>query len=329
MTTTNNRIDQRTVRSALALAAAAPSVHNSQPWRWVVGPHTVHLYADLSRWLPTTDAQGRDLVVSCGAALHHARVALAAVGLASSVHRMPSPDEPKHLATLQLHPRLADDTDLALAAAILRRRTDRRRYTDWEVPAAFVDDLGERAAAQGALLRPVTEARSRQRLIDAIRDAAEVRETNVSYLAERVPWTGRYADVDGIPAGNLLREAVASGGGTARRFSDGLVEQPSDEEPDGALLAVLATGSDDSLSQLRAGEALSAVLLHATELGLATCPLSRPLEIASRRRTVRDDVLDGTAAPQLVLRVGWAPLGTPLRPTPRRPIDDMIEQLPL
>ena len=326
MTTTNNRIDQRTVRSALALAAAAPSVHNSQPWRWVVGPHAVHLYADLSRWLPTTDAQARDLVVSCGAALHHARVALAAVGLASSVHRMPNPDEPKHLAALQLHPRLADDTDLALAAAILRRRTDRRRYTGWEVPATFVDDLGERAAAQGALLRPVTEARSRERLVDVIRDA-EVQEASVSCPAERATRIGRYA-VD-IPAAGLLRDAAASGGGTRRRFGDGLIEQPSDEGPDGALLAVLATGSDDSLSQLRAGEALSAVLLHATELGLATCPLSRPFEIASRRRDVRDDVLGGTAAPQLVLRVGWAPLGTPLRPTPRRPIDDMIEQLPL
>jgi nitroreductase len=321
MTITNNRIDQRTVRSALALAAAAPSVHNSQPWRWVVGPHAVHLYADLSRWLPTTDAQARDLVVSCGAALHHARVALAAVGLASSVHRMPNPDEPKHLAALQLHPRLADDTDLALAAAILRRRTDRRRYTGWEVPAAFVDDLGERAAAQGALLRPVTEARSRERLVDVIRDAAEVQEASVSWLAERATRIARYADVGGIPAADLLRDRAASGGGT--------IEQPSDEEPDGALLAVLATGSDDSLSQLRAGEALSAVLLHATELGLATCSLSRPFEIASRRRDVRDGVLGGTAAPQLVLRVGWAPLGTPLRPTPRRPIDDMIEQLPM
>ena len=105
------------------------------------------------------------------------------------------------------------------------------------------------------------------------------------------------------------------------------VEQPSDDEPDGALLAVLATASDDPLSQLRAGEALSAVLLHATELGLATCALSQPLEIGTSRRSVQDEVLDGAAAPQLVLRVGWAPPGPPLRPTPRRPIDDMIDQL--
>jgi nitroreductase len=328
MTIRNRHLDQRTVRSALALAAAAPSVHNSQPWRWVVGPQTVHLYADLARWLPATDPKGRDMIVSCGTALHHARVALAAAGLASSVHRMPNLDEPDHLAALHLHPRPADDTDLTLASAILRRRTDRRRFTDWEVPVAFVDELSERAAAQGALLRPVTAVRSRERLIEAIQTAAETQESNVAYLAERTIWSGRYADVDGIPAANLLRDAVASGA-TARRFSDGLIEQPSDDEPDGALLAVLATASDDPLSQLRAGEALSAVLLHATELGLATCPLSQPLEVDSSRRVVRDDVLDGTAAPQLVLRVGWAPLGTPLRPTPRRPIDDMIKQLPL
>jgi nitroreductase len=329
MTISNPRVDQRTVRSALALAAAAPSVHNSQPWRWVVGPHTVHLHADLARWLPATDPQGRDMIVSCGAALHHARVALAAAGLASSVHRMPNLDEPDHLAALHLHPRLADDSDLTLASAILRRRTDRRRFTDWEVPAAFVDELSERAAEQGALLRPVTAPRSRERLIEAIQESAQVQESNIGYLVERAIWTGRHADVEGIPAANLLRNAVASGSATARRFSDGLIEQPSDDEPDGALLTVLATASDDPLSQLRAGEALSAVLLHATELGLATCALSQPLEVGSSRRVVQDDVLDGTAAPQLVLRVGWAPLGSPLRPTPRRPIDDMIKQLPL
>ena len=69
--TRSHHIDRLTVRSALMLAAAAPSVHNSQPWRWVVGPRSVHLYADLSRRLPATDPQGRDMIVSCGAALHH------------------------------------------------------------------------------------------------------------------------------------------------------------------------------------------------------------------------------------------------------------------
>jgi nitroreductase len=326
---TNHHIDRRTVRSALMLAAAAPSVHNSQPWRWVVGPHSVHLYADLSRWLPATDPQGRDMIMSCGAALHHLRVALAASGLAGSVHRMPNPDDPDHLAALELHPRRACDADLDLAAAIMRRRTDRRRFTDWGLPAEFVDELIGRAAEQGALLRPITAAGPRTRLIDAIRAAAEIQETNGAYLTEQAVWSGRFADVDGVPAANLLRDAAATGNGTSRRFSEGLIHQATNGKPDGAVLMVLATTSDDALAQLRTGEALSAVLLHATELGLATCPLSQPLEVETSRRVVQDDVLDGTATPQLVLRVGWASAGAPIPPTPRRRIDETIERLPI
>lgn len=323
----SRRIDERTVRGALALAAAAPSVHNTQPWRWRVGPRIVHLHADLARGLPATDTRGRDMIVSCGVALHHAEVALAAAGLASRVHRIPNLDEPEHLAALQLHPRPADDTDLTLASAILRRRTDRRRFTDREVPAAFVDELCEGAAAHGAVLRPVTAVRARERLFEAIEDAAGAQEPNVTYLAERATGTGRYADAMSIPSADLLPDAIGSGGRTARRFNDGPVEQPSDGGPDGALLAVLTTASDDPLSQLRAGAALSAVLLHATELGLATCALSQPVEVSASRQIVQDEVLDGTAVPQLVLRIGWAPLGTPLRPTSRRPVDDIIEYL--
>ena len=51
---------------------------------------------------------------------------------------------------------------------------------------------------------------------------------------------------------------------------------------------------------------------------LASCPLSQPLEIGSTRRLLRDRVLDGTLSPQLVLRLGWPPVGPPLPVTPRR-----------
>ena len=84
------------------------------------------------------------------------------------------------------------------------------------------------------------------------------------------------------------------------------------------MLAVLGTASDDTLSQLRAGEALSSVLLTATTLGLASCPLSQPLEIGSTRLMLRDIVLEGTLSPQLVLRLGWPPVKRSLPATPRR-----------
>lgn len=322
-----DRVDQRSVRSALELATRAPSIHNSQPWRWLLGPRSIHLYADLRRWLPVTDADGRDLAVSCGAALHHLTVALAATGLRSTVRRLPNPADGDHFAAVELRPGPVASADLGAANAIMRRRTDRRRYLDWEVPDAFVTELTDRATEHGAVLRPVAAASARDRTIAAMRAAAEEQEGLPGYHTETAVWSGGKSGDDGVPAANLLRDAVGSGDGTARRFTDGVIAQPADGS-DGALLMVLGTASDDTLSQLRAGEALSAVLLHATTLGLATCPLSQPLEVASTRAVLREDVLGGTLDPQLVLRVGWAPTGPALPLTPRRAIDDSIERLP-
>ena len=87
---------------------------------------------------------------------------------------------------------------------------------------------------------------------------------------------------------------------------------------------MLGTASDDRLSQLRAGEALSAVILHATQAGLATCPLSEVLEIEETRTALRDEVLEGTLSPQLLVRIGWAP-PQPLPATPRLPVDATID----
>ena len=163
-----DRMDRRTVRSAVELAARAPSVHNSQPWRWRIGDRTVHLYADLRRWLPVTDADGRDLLLSLGAVLHHLRVALAASGLQATIHRFPNPDALDHVAAVELRTRVPTDADLGFAAAIVARRSDRRGYSDWEVPPALVGELVDRAAEQGAALRPMTAAGARARIEQAV-----------------------------------------------------------------------------------------------------------------------------------------------------------------
>src|SRR3954454_11018719 len=118
------QIDASTARAAIALANRAPSVHNSQPWRWRIGPHSLHLFTDPTRMLPATDPEGRDLRLSCGAALHHLRVALLAAGWGSVVHRLPDPGHPEHLAAVELRSAQPTPEDLALATAIDARRTD-------------------------------------------------------------------------------------------------------------------------------------------------------------------------------------------------------------
>ena len=87
-----------TVRSAMMLAARAPSVHNSQPWLWRVGNYSLHLYANRDLHLPHVDPDARDMMLSCGASLNHCQVAFAALGWQSKVRRFPNPDDPNHLA---------------------------------------------------------------------------------------------------------------------------------------------------------------------------------------------------------------------------------------
>ncbi len=66
---------------AVEMACRAPSLHNSQPWRWVAeGTSTLNLYAEPGRALTTLDPLGREIYLSCGAALDHLVVPLAAAG---------------------------------------------------------------------------------------------------------------------------------------------------------------------------------------------------------------------------------------------------------
>ena len=83
---------------------------------------------------------------------------------------------------------------------------------------------------------------------------------------------------------------------------------------------------DDRLARLRAGEATSVVLLTATAMGLASCPITEPLEIGETREAIRADVFGDSGYPQMLLRVGWAPINAdPLPATPRRDLGDFVE----
>lgn len=322
--------DRETIRKAVALATRAPSVHNTQPWRWVIGENSVHLFADWERQVPATDPDGRDLVISCGAALHHLRIAFAALGWASAAHRVPNPADPGHLAAVELRPHEPTDQDIALAAAIQRRRTDRRRFSSWPMPPEHLDTLAALVGREGALAIAVTDPGARFLLTGAIAQAAVIQQTNPGYTVEMAIWSGRG---NGTRDGVLAASAPPPHAGTdvihLRTFRHGTLTQPRGKRYDEhATLLVIATSGDDTLSRLRAGEATSAALLAATQLGLAACPLSQPLEISDTRRAIRDDVLDGAAVPQLILRLGWAPTSAdPLPLSPRRDLDDVVGEL--
>ena len=315
--------DAGTVRTVLSLASRAPSVHNTQPWRWLVGTQSLHLYSDVSRQLPNIDPDGRDLILSCGAALNHCVVALAAVGWQAKVTRLPNPADPNHLAAIELSRSTADSLDIALAAAIPRRRTDRRHYSSWTVPVGDIALMAARAARNGVTLCQVDDIDKLHKIVaESVWD-----HMTHDYLVELTEWSGRYASIAGVPARNTPksdpRAKIPSRyfAGPALAMSAG--SSPADDK---AVVLALGTRSDDRLAQLRAGEATSLVLLTATAMGLASCPVTEPLESAETRAAVRSDIFGDSGHPQMLLRVGWAPINAdPLPPTPRRELVDFVE----
>lgn len=147
--------DAAVLEQVLEVAAHAPSARNAQPWRWVVDHRGVQLFADWSRRLGDTDADRRDVVLSCGAVLHHCAVALAAAGWSSRISRFPDDGA---LATLELAKRTPDAGSLELAAAIAHRRADRRPFSG-SLPSGTIELLIFRAERIGVELAVVPTVR--------------------------------------------------------------------------------------------------------------------------------------------------------------------------
>ena len=318
--------DGDTVCAALTLAGRAPSVHNSQPWLWRVGPHSLHLYADRSLHLQHTDPDQRDFIVSCGAALNHCVIALAALGWHATIHRLPNPNEPDHLAAIKVHRHAATETDKALAAAIAARRSDRRNFSARPVDLGDIASMGARAARMGVSIRRVETTSD----FKAILTQAVWRHAYDSdYVRELTTWSGRYGATAGVPARNAPESDPASAV-PSRSFAGPVLDRSPDAPPayDNGVLLAFGTFADDDLSRLRAGEATSAALLIATTRGLATCLVSEVLEVVETRKMLQSEIFDDRHHPQMLVRVGWAPVDAePLPATPRRPVGDRVTRL--
>ncbi len=306
------------LRQAAVLAGRAPSVHNSQPWRWRPGPQHLDLFLARDRLPRGTDRQARFAVLSCGAALHHARVQLAAKGRQAAVQRMPGHD-PDHLARIRITGRIpVEPVATLLAEAAEDRHTDRR---DRPGPPLDTDKLrcvGMAVRAEGASLRTVRA--------DQVYDLAAAADLARGVMAEEPDWEADLADwVDGRQS---LRAGVPAavqrrGGADLSRPGTTLIQETRHRA---AVFGVLHGPGDDRPDWLRAGEALSAGWLTATRLGVAVLPLSAVVAVPAAREVIRR--LTGAAGhPYLVLRFAEADGGGPPSRTPRLPADAVVEGL--
>jgi nitroreductase len=310
---------------AATVAAAAPSIHNTQPWRWRVHPDGLDLYAQCDRQLAATDPEGRMLIISCGAALHHARVTLAARGWRAGVSRLPHPGDADLLARITLGDRTQGSAEAErLHHAVRLRRTDRRPVTRETVSPQTLDMLIGVADAEGARLQVLREDQVDD-LAVAVAHAIEVDADDPAIQAELRRWTGGpRSEGTGIPD-QAIPEQPARTNVPGRTFArPGTLPIGGDHDKT-ATYAILYGDTDDPAGWLRGGEALSAVWLTAVELGVGVLPISEAAEMPASRQTLRR-TLSFFGWPYLAMRLGIPDYRDPEPPhTPRLPADQTIE----
>jgi nitroreductase len=322
---TDPEIATHAVAEAVAAAGYAPSILNTQPWRWRITADSLELHLVRGR-IPITDADGRLAILSCGVALHHARVALAAQGWHATVTRMPHYDDPDMLARLHVDRRAPVDAASGLQLrGIPFRHTDRRPVTGAPVDQAQLAAITAAVHAQGTQLHALRPDDILE-LAAAVGHAQHSEAADPAWQAELAYWTGRHpplpADMPefGIPA----RAAWAPvPGRDFGRHGDLTISVAQDKT---ATFVMLYGDTDEPLGWLRAGEALSAGWLTATEIGVSVLPHSAPTEVIVARQALRV-MLDSIGFPFLVLRLGTTNPADPAHShTSRLPAQQMIDR---
>lgn len=307
-------------------AGLAPSVHNTQPWRFRITPTTFELRANRERRLRVLDPTSRQLLISCGCALLNARVALAAERKTVVVERFPDPNDPDLLARLTVsdHHRAPWTPLVRLESAIARRHTNRREFFEREVPEEIQWELSNAAAQENATLVALETKEARDTAARLLQEADAAENDNPAYLAELREWTTSIATRrDGVTSRSFPMESPEPNDVPIRDFGVKVSGQMSPVRGSDVeqCLMILGTVEDGPYAWLRAGEALQRLWLEATRLDHVAGLITQVIEVKRTRKQLRAE-LGLPFYPHLLLRIGQA---APNVPTNRRPIEDLID----
>ncbi|MFJ9346408.1 Acg family FMN-binding oxidoreductase [Streptomyces sp. NPDC101237] len=313
-------LDAFTLEKLIGAAVAAPSIHNTQPWRFRLdlGTLTLQMRAATDRALRHTDPTGRALHVSVGCALFNLRVAAAHFGWEPVPRLLPRPDQPDLLATVRLAGAVRTPAPMALYEALWRRHSSRLPFSDRALPTTVVTELQDAARADGVDLHlvPPTDAGALLRLIG---EAEHRNDADTDRAAESRRWVrATYPAADGLlpdvvgPQDSLGRIPMRDF--SARRRPGAPTAVPFESHPH---LLVLSTDHDHRADWLRAGQALEHVLLVVTVHGVRASLLHQALEWPDLRKRLVPPVGGGPRHAQMVIRAGCGPEGPA---SPRLPV---------
>jgi hypothetical protein len=305
----------RVAAHVVAAAVWAPSVHNTQPWLFSAGGQEIKLYADVSRQLMVADPSGREMMISCGAALFTARLALRSLGYIPDTCVLPDPAQPSLVARVSWQ-RRADPTEYEqqLFRWVLQRRTHRGGFGPLPLAPDLLAALQRGAERDGAVLRTVTGEGSRAALAAVVETAERAMRLDSAHVQELARWVSPPGSTrtDGVPTTAYPahpertdpyfpgRDFAHGHGWGLPSFSFGVASRSA------GVVCLLTTVDDRPADWVNAGQALQRALLTCATCGVAAALHSQPLELPWLREYICIHWSDGTY-PQLLLRLGTVP----------------------
>jgi nitroreductase len=315
------------LRFLLRYAILAPSGPNTQPWKFAIHDGSISVFADLSRALPFVDPSNRTLYMSVGCAIANLAVAGAHFGFAPQVNYFPDGQEGNRVAEVQLLPsgRRPVDMQEDLFSQIQRRHTTKDRYENAEIKPFILREIERSINLPGLHLSYLPDKDAKDRMADLVSRSHKIQLAKKEFRHDLGNWlrSNMTTEPDGMPLFTFGVPDVVSLGFPAA-FKEFDLSLPVIYRDAGLIrdcftLAVLTTDQDDKLTWTMCGFALENLLLRATFYGVRASFFSQPIGIADLREELKAQINHGH--PQLVFSLGMA---EPMRPSPRRPLDDVI-----
>ncbi len=320
------------LRFMLQYAVLAPSVNNTQPWKFSIANDVISLYADRSRALAVTDPQHRELTISCGAALEHIAIAIKHFGFSPLVEQFPDPDNPDLLAQIRIGSMSKNSADDALFFyGMARRQTWRRKFGSRSISNEMFANLVMSAANSEVWIDMLDGPVRREEVARLIGEADLIQGHDQRFREELLQWitiSGAHRH-DGMPG-------TARGHTLVGSIFDFLMFKKKDSGPHRAvtdrrligqsrLLAIIGTVDDEPAAWLEAGRSLVRLLLRARSAGISASFFGQVVQVAETREKLAKLAGDH-GHPQLVLRLGYATSNRIT--TPRRALEKVILATP-
>ena len=306
-------------------ATLAPSSHNTQCWRFLMGDSSVSILPDFDRRCPVVDPDDHHLFVSLGCAAENLVHAARASGLEPTVDYDLQPDGGLKITLEPFHPNESE-----LYHAILKRQCTRAEYDGKALSNDELFLLKTAGRGRGVRVEFFTHRPAMETVLDYVVQGNTAQMHNPGFVKELKSWI-RFSDAEAIAAGDGLSGKVSGKPSVPRWIGSPLFNilfrtRPENDKyarqiRSSAGIAVFVSDKNDRAHWMEAGRCYERFALQATALGIRNAFVNQPVEEAGLRPLFASALGLGDGRPNLVVRFGRGP---EMPKSLRRPVSAVV-----